>query len=248
MDIQGRWLINHNGMSSDLRRSSLVRSMMKPFFSLFLVLIFNSIVPVFAETERFNEKPAILPDISHFDELGQGRIGNIIQVSQDGSLLNVEALQQGRHNISLISQDGFDISLDTTQKGEGNGQLVFQKGAEDDLYGGYTLSADLYQEGSGNNLMLIQEGDGISAHISQLGENNMAFAFQTGGGNWVDILQDGSENFAYVNQEGFGHSASIEQFGQGNIAVVVQYGENTSPASVIQTGSEMSLQMLRYSH
>ncbi len=246
MEIQGGLSANHNGLSHTLRCLPLKCSSMKPVISCFLILALNLTSSASAATSLLDEKPAGLPDISDFDELAIGPVGSIVHVSQNGSILTVEALQQGQHNVSLISQDGFNNSLDTIQKGEGNGQLVVQKGGEHDI-GGYALSADLYQEGTGNGLWLVQEGGGISADISQFGENNMAYAYQSGGGHWVDILQSGADNFAYVNQEGFGHSASIEQYGQGNVAVVVQYGENTTPASVIQTGSEMSLQMLRYS-
>ncbi|QFU22348.1 hypothetical protein FS418_10965 [Shewanella sp. YLB-09] len=236
------------------RTSNLCRSISKA--SMFTLCLFSS-QPLFADTQIIVEGdllkllPIDLPQIEAFQALASAQEGNLISVKQDGSHLNVQALQQGRHNVSIITQSGVNdgrVGIDTKQIGTGNVQVVTQQGLESEIYGGMDLSATLYQQGEGNGLWLEQTGNNLNADIAQYGNDNMAYAYQTGYGHSVDIYQFGNSNLAYVNQSGaVGHHAEINQVGDDNLAIIFQSGDiPMSEVIVQQEGSDMSLQMLRF--
>lgn len=199
-------------------------------------IVVGGIVPVITAKIAIQH----LPQVDEYSALTYGRLGNSIEVNQDGSQLSINAIQQGNHNYSHIDQSGINDDVkgvDSTQIGIANVQLVTQSGLDANPLGGTGLDAAIEQNGRDNGLWLSQSGDYLTADVEQFSNDNRAYVEQSGYGHSMDIIQRGNGNIAGGFQTGFDHLLYIEQIGNNNTALAMQSGAGAHHAIIYQDGN-----------
>ncbi|WP_426490974.1 hypothetical protein [Hymenobacter sp. 102] len=165
------------------------------------------------------------------------------QAQVPGALLNPNGTANS--GISMSGPSSSPSALVTTRLISDNDSYVRQVG--DGNYGnvrqiGQIHSADLLQNGDGNDGWQEQKGEGSAVGVRNRaftqtnGDNNVSAQKQEGDYNRAEIMQDGDRNYAIQHQVGDNNQARIDQDSNFNYAIQKQDGDGNF-ADTYQGGS-----------
>lgn len=168
--------------------------------------------------------------------------GGIATIEQTGdfnsSVLNQDGLENEGTVIQLGDDNIADLSQENPQDQSGNSAFVKQ-GTIDGCIG---CIATINQNGSGNFVGVLQDGEDNETTVNQNtgGDDNFALVGQSGNNNQATFNQEGGGNTALSAQLGDNNAFVVNQLNDDNFISVNQFGGAGSgpggPITVTQEG------------